>query len=768
MKPGSSPLAIFYRIIFRLTNTAHPAIKHGPSQGSSVVMHASLTAQKIEPEVVSWDKIRVPREWTISTKCVSAATSSVQSASKVIEDKGKATISFRKSSSIKPRLSTSSSTQSFMSDKEKNLESDLPPCSHPTLVHDPNTDCLWCEQCQSKCVYGYKRGFVLSDDNDFPVAKDFEIYTEDRQQRRQYWYQRQLDSKIEQSESARMMNWNNKATRAIQDQVLSQNEKLKRMQDTLKAIELHQRGDIHSVVSLLNKKVDSLSTNMQQLTSNLQHVPDQVNNSLQSQIQQSICAVSEGSEKKVIDSIQTVNEKVNTLCFSVSELEQNFPALTSAVNKIEGSQSDKSSISSSSHGPSPDWSKAITWAQVATMKSPLSQQKNDDKKIGMARLTEEAAESFMDTGESSTPPLQGTIRTLNFQPNFYKIECKSADEIREMIHGMIGWANTQVLQFGKHDKDIAGIIANGFVGILKEWWDVVPARMKDQIINGQGEEGAERVGGGTASLTAAIITEFIGTIDDEKRLSTLEFLRAQLCDMTKVKEYQCYMQKLLYNSGTPFNSTMKLRYVESFPTYFSNEYKKAMHGYTDADLTFGKLNQIITDTNQRLCLEKKARKEALRAEKYLGVKFCSAQIENQFGCPAPSSSQHKKYKKHSKRFKHSKFSAKWDHYSRDCPQKGQKAKSKAKVNFVQEHLLDEDHYVLISDEDSCESDIEFTEFTIAANQHSESSSDNSFSDSEAGYDSLPTFHCNMIRSSYEHPFIPPSSIVLKQKLDHLK
>ncbi|KAH9322721.1 hypothetical protein KI387_017360, partial [Taxus chinensis] len=154
-------------------------------------------------------------------------TSSVQSASKVIEDKGKATISFRKSSSTKPRLSTSSSTQSFMSDKEKNLESDFPPCSHPTLVQDPNIDYLWCEKCQVLVQQKYipKNGSHISmntcfsssfyqtlqkaksvlnkvnvfmdtkeaissqNDNDFPVAKDFEIYTEDQKHRRQYWYQ---------------------------------------------------------------------------------------------------------------------------------------------------------------------------------------------------------------------------------------------------------------------------------------------------------------------------------------------------------------------------------------------------------------------------------------------------------------------------------------------------------------------------------------------------------------------------------------------------
>ncbi|KAH9317452.1 hypothetical protein KI387_019221, partial [Taxus chinensis] len=87
-------------------------------------------------------------------------------------------------------------------------------------------------------------------------------------------------------------------------------------------------------------------------------------------------------------------------------IDQNFPTLTTAISKIKSSQSGKSSISSSSQGPSPDWSKAITWAQVASMKSPFSQQKEGDKKIGMARLTKEATESFMDIAKSSTPPMQ--------------------------------------------------------------------------------------------------------------------------------------------------------------------------------------------------------------------------------------------------------------------------------------------------------------------------------------------------------------------------
>ncbi|KAH9330493.1 hypothetical protein KI387_002601, partial [Taxus chinensis] len=69
---------------------------------------------------------------------------------------------------------------------------------------------------------------------------------------------------------------------------------------------------------------------------------------------------------------------------------------------------------------------------------------------------------------------------------------------------------------------------------------------------------------------------------------------------------------------------------------------------------------------------------------------------------------------------------------------------------------------------SYESDIEFSKLTIVANQLTESSTEHEYSDSDQGYDSLPSFHCSMIRSSYEHPFIAPSSIMLKQKLDRLK
>ncbi|KAH9316112.1 hypothetical protein KI387_024739, partial [Taxus chinensis] len=60
-------------------------------------------------------------------------------------------------------------------------------------------------------------------------------------------------------------------------------------------------------------------------------------------------------------------------------------------------------------------------------------------------------------------------------------------------------------------------------------------------------------------LTAAVIKEFIGNIDDDKMMNTAMFLRARLCDMTRVKEYQCFMQKLYYSSGNINDETMRLR-----------------------------------------------------------------------------------------------------------------------------------------------------------------------------------------------------------------
>ncbi|KAH9323163.1 hypothetical protein KI387_017802, partial [Taxus chinensis] len=71
-------------------------------------------------------------------------------------------------------------------------------------------------------------------------------------------------------------------------------------------------------------------------------------------------------------------------------------------------------------------------------------------------------------------------------------------------------------------------------------------------------------------------------------------------------------------------------------------YKKAMHGKTPDELSLGAINQIIDETNARLCREKKDRKEAIKAQKSLGHKFCQMIDIDPFGCDNQLSSHKKK------------------------------------------------------------------------------------------------------------------------------
>lgn len=42
-------------------------------------------------------------------------------------------------------------------------------------------------------------------------------------------------------------------------------------------------------------------------------------------------------------------------------------------------------------------------------------------------------------GETTqSQPLSNIVRTQNLQPSYYKIECKSSEQIKEMIHGILG------------------------------------------------------------------------------------------------------------------------------------------------------------------------------------------------------------------------------------------------------------------------------------------------------------------------------------------
>jgi hypothetical protein len=48
-----------------------------------------------------------------------------------------------------------------------------------------------------------------------------------------------------------------------------------------------------------------------------------------------------------------------------------------------------------------------------------------------------------------TEPLSSTTRTQNLQNSHYTIYNHRENEILEMIHGMVGWENTQIFSLGK-------------------------------------------------------------------------------------------------------------------------------------------------------------------------------------------------------------------------------------------------------------------------------------------------------------------------------
>ncbi|KAH9288676.1 hypothetical protein KI387_032793, partial [Taxus chinensis] len=72
--------------------------KHGVTKGSSVVSHVNLESQKIEPELITWSQIRVPKEWTLSKKFIQQNQPKLQNATAVDESKNDVKLSFRSNS----------------------------------------------------------------------------------------------------------------------------------------------------------------------------------------------------------------------------------------------------------------------------------------------------------------------------------------------------------------------------------------------------------------------------------------------------------------------------------------------------------------------------------------------------------------------------------------------------------------------------------------------------------------------------------------------
>ncbi|KAH9328950.1 hypothetical protein KI387_001058, partial [Taxus chinensis] len=670
LKPESCPLAIHYKVIYRLGNTMYPAVKHGISKGSNVVSHTNIESHKIELELISWSQIKVPKEWTLSKRFIEKDQPRVENNTVVNESKSNVTLSFRskKLASKMFRSSSFRSNSSYFSTAEplrKSMKEYTYIYSQNNLIHDPNTDYLWCKDCEQiiKQKYVPSNGPTIrmaSKETNIPVyslpsLESSEILSPDENQKAIFWYQRTVDRHVDPSESSKMLNWTNNFVKTVHDRLQSQESILAEMEKTLKAIELHQKGDLTSALRLLNSKVDDVSSHIKKVDKSLENVsknasvcPDipRIVSREVIDVVQPLVSQSEDTKKDIASKIGTtpklVQNSLHQLHESTIELTQKVDQVQEHVKPIPEIVPHIEQILENTKKPEEielDWSHKVSWIDVANPSRSsechkivllqnsslfISDVKSIDKgSISMAKLLPEEVESMVlmdETSKASTSePLHHTARTQTLQRNWYKLDCSTPEQIKELIHGIIGWENSQLLLYRKDPRVIIEVIVNGFVGIVKEWWDVNPHHY-------------EILDGGYASLTVALIQEFLGTVDNDKLRNTTLFLKARLCDMSRIKEYQCYMQKLYYNSGNINDPTMKLKYVESFPAYFATEYKKAMHGRPTTELGFGAINQIIDETNARLCQEKQDRKEVAKAQKALGTKLYQLIDNDSFGC----------------------------------------------------------------------------------------------------------------------------------------
>ncbi|KAH9298135.1 hypothetical protein KI387_029817 [Taxus chinensis] len=353
-----------------------------------------------------------------------------------------------------------------------------------------------------------------------------------------------------------MINWTNKAVKAVYEEVTANSEKIASLEKTLKAIELRKNGDSLGALKVLNERIDTIDKSVKRVETLVQHNHRIVSTELPQVLTQSITDL----VQPLVDHSTSIKSTLTTqLCHtqelvesSMSHLHQDNEKTHHKLDEIQENISEgipdilpkleelDTRLTKITGPPEGDWSHAVSWSEVTELARTSTKQphkeildeyrplffKDKDKQINMLKIeAPPAAEPMImeQAGPStSQEPLHGMTRVQTLQPNYYKLECRQISEIKEVVHGMIGWGNTQLEMHGKTPRQIAASIANGFVGILKEWWDLLPD--KEAILQA-----------GYTALTAAVIKEFIGNIDDDKMMNTAMFLRARLCDMSRVK-----------------------------------------------------------------------------------------------------------------------------------------------------------------------------------------------------------------------------------------
>ena len=108
-------------------------------------------------------------------------------------------------------------------------------------------------------------------------------------------------------------------------------------------------------------------------------------------------------------------------------------------------------------------------------------------------------------------------------------------------------------------QQLALQLVAGLLGLASEWWRWIPQESREEMINARYAE---------QQIFTTLDKEFYGSDENEyyEHLSSL-FMLARICDLNKIEEYFCYMQKLLISSGNADKPAYLKHYLRIFPRH---------------------------------------------------------------------------------------------------------------------------------------------------------------------------------------------------------
>ena len=170
MKPGSIPLALIYRIQYKVMNSISSKVYKSPEVGSTTLFLTDFSkANVVVPTSINWDEVSLPESWTV-TKSVTAAPRPTPEIREINQDPaGEVTITFNRSTSFRTTRSLGSNSvrstnfrsarRSFSSVPSSvrlagiDTASQIPRPIYSSLEDEPTTEIH--SPTQSEMQYGY-------------------------------------------------------------------------------------------------------------------------------------------------------------------------------------------------------------------------------------------------------------------------------------------------------------------------------------------------------------------------------------------------------------------------------------------------------------------------------------------------------------------------------------------------------------------------------------------------------------------------------------